>query len=118
PATTPAAGPDSMVWTARRAASAADITPPLDSITCTGAVIPMAASRSRNARRYVLITGPTYADMTVVVARSYSRISGQISDDATTVIESGSVSRSNAATRSSCAGLAYEWRRQIATAAT
>lgn len=50
-ASTPAAGPDSIVATARLAARSAEITPPLDSITCTGARIPISASRSRSRER-------------------------------------------------------------------
>jgi hypothetical protein len=48
---TPAAGPDSIVDTARRRAMVADITPPADSMTNIGASTPIARSRvSRSVR--------------------------------------------------------------------
>ncbi len=50
-ASTPAAGPDSIVATARLAARSAETTPPPDSMTCTGARIPTSARRSRNRVR-------------------------------------------------------------------
>ena len=46
------------------------------------------------------MTGPTYADTTVVEARSYSRISGHVSWEATTTIP-GRRSRHIVATRCS-----------------
>ena len=51
------------------------------------------------------MTGPTSAQTTVVMARSYSRISGQTSPEATTNA-SGSAARHAAATRSSWDGFA------------
>ena len=60
------------------------------------------------------MTGPTSAQTTVVMARSYSRSSGHTSVDATTNA-SGSAARQAAAIRCSCAGWAYEWSRQTAT---
>ena len=59
--------------------------------------------------------GPTYAHITVVMARSYSRSSGHTSDDVTTNV-SGSAARSAAPTTRSWSGFAYEFRKQIATA--
>ena len=62
------------------------------------------------------MTGPTSAQTTVVMARSYSRISGHTSLDATTNT-SGSAAWHAAATRCSWVGLAYECRKHTATPA-
>ena len=50
-AMTPAAGPDSIVETGRAAARPTDITPPLDSMMCTGATTPIPPSRFDSSAR-------------------------------------------------------------------
>jgi hypothetical protein len=61
--------------------------------------------------------GITRAFSTVASERSYSRTTGSTSHDAVTAMP-GSRSRRISATLRSCAGLAKEWSRQIATAST
>src|SRR5262249_42869458 len=96
-ASTPAAPPDSTVATGSEAARAAVITSPAESITWTSHVMPMVRRRTASSSRYRDITGPTIADTTVVMARSYSRISGQTSDEHATNA-SGTPARSRLAT--------------------
>ena len=52
------------------------------------------------------MSGPTYADISVVVDRSYSRSSGKTSLEATIVTSAGRAARRMSASRRSCAGLA------------
>lgn len=57
--TTPAEGPDSMMWIGRSAAASAPIVPPSDCITRSGARTPSAPSESLSERRYRSTTGST-----------------------------------------------------------
>jgi ribosomal protein S27E len=52
------------------------------------------------------MTGPTYAHMTVVIARSYSRISGQTCDDVVTNTSGGRADTQAAPTSDSWLSLA------------
>ena len=51
PPTTPAAGPDSTIFTGVSAACLADMMPPLDCMMCTGAEISVAPSWSASESR-------------------------------------------------------------------
>ena len=94
-----------MVYTGRSAAMATDITPPLDSMMWTGAGTPIAERRLDRPARYPAMIGPTYADIRVVVARSYSRSSGHVSDEPT-IVTPGSRWRRTLTMRCSLIGLA------------
>ena len=79
--TTPPAGPDSMMFIGRSAAAISVVRPPLDCIKSKRAGIPAASRPLRNACRYPATMGITYALTTVVEVRSYSFISGRISQE-------------------------------------
>src|SRR5439155_1851510 len=106
PARTPPAGPESSSATGTSAASAAGSRPAADVITSTSS----ASGPSR--RRYSRQTGPSDALMTVVTVRSYSRNSGETSDEHDT---SRSRPASAAATALSWAAFRSAWSRQTAT---
>jgi len=95
--TTPPAGPDRIVRTASRLASAAVKNPPFDCITETGY-----GECSSRYPKYLSINGPTYAFTTVVDARSYSRNSGYTACDT----EQYTASPNARTTASSCDALA------------
>src|SRR5262249_49615008 len=80
-AMTPAAGPDSTIYTGRALVEADVITPPLDCITEKGATAPSARKRDSRESTYRETIGITAAFTAVVLARRYSRNSGHTSDD-------------------------------------
>ena len=82
----------------------------------SGSGSPASAQRSRErARDSARATGPRYASIAVVEARSYSRNSGATSCEATTCAP-GWRRRSSSATARSCVGSRNEKSRQTATA--
>ena len=76
-AMTPAAGPDSMTYAGRSAAALLAMTPPLDCMISSGASKCSPSSLDRSASRYEATIGRTYAFRTVVLVRSYSRMTGK-----------------------------------------
>ena len=105
PPITPAAGPESTVRTGLSAADPAVVVPPFDCMMWTSEDRPSAEMPSSSRRRYLRMTGATYALMAVVLIRSYSLNSGSTSCESTTT-ESGIAALSAAPTIFSCAGLA------------
>ena len=91
---TPAAGPDSSIWTGVCAARWADMMPPFDCMMRTGASERAVLTLSTRESVYDLTMGPREALTTVVLVRSYSRISGSTSTDRETKTP-GSVRRSS-----------------------
>ena len=112
PAMTPPAGPDSTVWTGRARADSRVIKPPEASITMIGLSRPtpeaglgVRAAGADSAPRYPAMTGARKALSTVVLARSNSRNSREMSVEIETTTP-GSCCSSTALASRSCAGLA------------
>ena len=84
PAMTPAAGPESVVRTGRERAVSTDITPPLDCTISNSASIPRVENPASTPSRYAPKIGCRQTLSAVVDARSNSRISGRISEEALT----------------------------------
>ena len=111
PAMTPPAGPDRTVWTGRARADSRVINPPEASITMIGLSRPTprpvwrSRSRADSAPRYPAMTGVRKALRTVVLARSNSRNSREMSVEIETTTP-GSCCSSTALASRSCAGLA------------
>jgi hypothetical protein len=101
--TTPAAGPLSTTMAGFLITCSTSIVPPLDCIITSGASNPCCTRRCCRERRYVVTSGPTYAFTTVVLVRSYSRISGNTSLDIETK-HSGSAAENRSPMRRSCRG--------------
>ena len=113
--TTPAAGPESRVRTGWLRATATLISPPLDCMMRIGAGQPISSASVSSCLAIRSIRGITYAFITVVVARSYSRNSGETSQDRETGT-SGTVAAMAARSLRSWAGWRKENRQHTATA--
>ena len=114
---TPPAGPDSTVCTGLLHADSRLIRPPSDRTTWIGARTCAAASPSRTFVRYRSSVGATYAFMSVVTVRSYSRNSGRISDEIDTG-RSGATEAAISPTTRSWRPFACALSRQTVSAST
>ncbi len=114
---TPPAGPDSTVCTGFLHADSRLISPPSERTTWIGARTSAAASPSRTFVRYFSSTGATYAFISVVTVRSYSRNSGSISDEIDTG-RSGATAAAISATTRSWRPFACALSRQTVSAST
>ena len=99
-AMTPAAGPDSAVYTGCSTATSAPMIPPLDFMIENAAPVPKERRDCFRLSMYVLTRGVTYALRTVVMVRSYSRYTGNTSDDRETATLGSSCNRISLARRS------------------
>ena len=97
---TPPAGPERTVWTAFLQADSRLISPPSDRTTWSCARTFSAASPSRTFVRYFSSAGATYAFISVVTVRSYSRNSGRISEEIDTGSPGATAAAISAITRS------------------
>ena len=114
---TPPAGPDSTSGPGSCTRDSRLIRPPSDRTTWIGARTCAAASPSRTFIRYRSRVGETYAFISVVTARSYSRNSGRISDEIDTG-RSGATEAAMSATTRSWRPLACAFSRQTVSAST
>ena len=94
PAKAPAAGPDSTSLIGAAAASAAETTPPLESIINTDPPKPSLTNHFCNSVRYGPIMGIVAALHAVVIMRGNSRICGEISAEMHTGTPSASLTAS------------------------